>query len=65
MSEIPGRFLRWGLLLFFTIILAILAVSWFISYPDIVTAPVTLTTYNSPASLIAKSGGTIDRKSVV
>jgi multidrug efflux pump subunit AcrA (membrane-fusion protein) len=59
MSEIPGRFLRWGLLLFFTIILAILAVSWFISYPDIVTAPVTLTTYNSPASLIAKSGGTI------
>ncbi len=59
MSEIPGRFLRWGMLLFFAIILAILAVSWFINYPDIVTAPVTLTTYNSPASLIAKSGGTI------
>jgi len=59
MSEIPGRFLKWGLFLFFAIILAILAVSWFISYPDIVTAPVTLTTYNSPASLIARSGGTI------
>jgi multidrug resistance efflux pump len=59
MSEIPGRFLKWGLFLFFAIILAILAVSWFISYPDIVTTPVTLTTYNSPASLIARSGGTI------
>jgi multidrug efflux pump subunit AcrA (membrane-fusion protein) len=59
MSEIPGRFLKWGLFLFFAIVLAILAVSWFISYPDIVTAPVTLTTYNSPASLLARSGGTI------
>jgi multidrug efflux pump subunit AcrA (membrane-fusion protein) len=59
MSEIPGRFLKWGLLLFFSIILTILAVSWYISYPDIVTAPVTLTTYNSPASLIARTGGTI------
>jgi len=61
MSGIPGRFLKWGLFLFFAIILAILAVSWYISYPDIVAAPVTLTTYNSPASLLAKSGGTITR----
>jgi len=49
MSEIPGSFLRWGLLLFFAIILAILGVTWFINYPDVVTAPLTITTYNSPA----------------
>ena len=61
MSEIPGRFLRWGLFLFFAIILAILGVTWFINYPDIVTAPVTITTYNSPAPLVAKSGGKIER----
>ena len=61
MSEIPGRFLRWGLLLFFAIILAILGVTWFINYPDIVTAPVTITTYNSPAPLVAKSGGKIEK----
>jgi len=59
MSEIPGRFLKWGLFLFFSILLAILAISWFISYPDLITVPVKLTTYNSPASLVAKSGGTI------
>jgi HlyD family secretion protein len=61
MSEIPGRFLRWGLFLFFAIILAILGVTWFINYPDIVTAPVTITTYNSPAPLVAKSGGKIEK----
>ncbi len=61
MSEIPGRFLRWGLFLFFAIILAILGVTWFINYTDIVTAPVTITTYNSPAPLVAKSGGKIER----
>ena len=59
MSEIPGSFLRWGLFMFFAIILAIVAVSWFISYPNIVTAPLTITTYNSPASLVARSSGKI------
>jgi multidrug efflux pump subunit AcrA (membrane-fusion protein) len=60
MSGIPGSFLKWGLFLFFAIILAILGVTWFINYPNIVTAPVTITTFNSPASLMAKSGGKIE-----
>lgn len=59
MSEIPGRFIRWGLFLFFGIILALLLVSYFINYPDIITVPVKITTYNSPASLIARSSGKI------
>jgi multidrug efflux pump subunit AcrA (membrane-fusion protein) len=59
MSEIPGSFLRWGLFLFFGIIMAIVAVSYFINYPDIVTAPVTITTYNSPASLVTRASGKI------
>jgi len=61
MSEIPGRFLKWGLFLFFAIIVAILGVTWFINYPDVVTAPVTITTYNTPAPLVAKSGGKIEK----
>jgi len=65
MSGIPGSFLKWGLFLFFAIILAILGVTWFINYPNIVTAPVTITTYNSPASLIAKSNGNISKLFVV
>jgi hypothetical protein len=65
MSGIPGSFLKWGLFLFFAIILAILGVTWFINYPNIVTAPVTITTYNSPASLVAKVNGNISRLFVV
>jgi len=41
--------------------MAILGVTWFINYPDVVTAPVTITTYNSPAPLTAKSGGLIEK----
>lgn len=61
MSEIPGSFLKWGLFLFFAIVMAIVGVSWFINYPDLVTAPVTITTFNSPASLVARAGGKIER----
>lgn len=61
MSEIPGSFLKWGMLLFFGIVIAFLGISWFISSPDIVTAPLTVTTYNPPASLVTKAGGKIDR----
>jgi biotin carboxyl carrier protein len=61
MSEIPGSFLKWGILLFFGIVIAILGISWFISSPDLITAPFTVTTYNPPASLVTKAGGKIDR----
>lgn len=61
MSEIPGSFLKWGLFLFFGILSSILGISWLISSPDIVTAPLTVTTYNPPASLVTKAGGKIDR----
>jgi len=61
MSEIPGSFLKWGLFLFFGIILSILAISWLINSPDIVTAPISLTTYNPPAQMIARSSGTIEQ----
>jgi HlyD family secretion protein len=61
MSEIPGSFIKWGLLLMSGIILAILGISWFISSPDVVTAPITVTTYNPPVSLVARSSGKIER----
>lgn len=59
MSGIPNSFLNWGVLLLFSIVIAMLSISCFISYPDVVTSPVTLTTYNSPASLVARTSGLI------
>jgi len=59
MAGIPGSFLRWGLFLFFALLAAIIAISWFINSATIVSAPVVITTQNPPAPLVAKSGGKI------
>ena len=61
MSGIPGSFLKWGLFIFFAIILILIAGSYFIKNPEIVTVPVVITTQNPPVVLVAKSGGEIDK----
>ncbi|MGB8491199.1 MAG: HlyD family efflux transporter periplasmic adaptor subunit [Bacteroidales bacterium] len=61
MSGIPGGFLRWGSFLFFSIILIILGLSWLFNFPTVVKAPLTITTFNSPAPLTARSGGKIEK----
>jgi len=59
MSEIPGSFLKWGLFVFFGIILILVGGSYFIKNPEFVTVPVIITTQNPPVTLVAKSGGEI------
>lgn len=61
MSEIPGSFLKWGLFVFFGIILILIIGSYFIKNPEIVTVPVVITTQNPPVTLVAKSGGEIKK----
>jgi multidrug efflux pump subunit AcrA (membrane-fusion protein) len=61
MSEIPGSFLKWGLFVFFGIILVLITGSYFIKSPDIVTVPVVITTQNPPVTLVAKTGGEIEK----
>jgi hypothetical protein len=61
MSEIPGSFLKWGLFIFFAIILVLVAGSYFIKNPEVVTVPVIITTQNPPVVLVAKSGGEIKK----
>jgi hypothetical protein len=61
MSEIPGSFLNSGLFLFFAIILILIVGSYFIKNPEIVKVPVVITTQNPPVSLVAKSGGEIEK----
>lgn len=61
MSEIPGSFLKWGLFIFFAIILILIIGSYFIKSPEIVTVPVVITTQNPPVTLVAKTGGEIEK----
>jgi len=60
MGHIPGWLIRWGLGLFFVIILILVTGSFFFHSKDVVDAPVVLTTINPPANLKSKSSGKID-----
>ncbi|MGF1586466.1 MAG: HlyD family secretion protein, partial [Bacteroidales bacterium] len=57
MGAIPGWIVRWGLSVVFLIFAAIILGSYLIKYPQVVSAPLVITTYNTPASLQARAGG--------
>lgn len=61
MTEIPGSFLKWGLFIFFGIIVILITGSYFVKNPEIVTVPVIITTQNPPVILVAKTGGEIEK----
>ena len=61
MQEIIGRMphwlISWGISLIFIVIAILLAGSWYFSYPDVVTATMTLTTQNPPVDVVSPAGG--------
>lgn len=57
----PGWLLRWGTALFFSILLLILGVSWFVKYPDLVAAPMKILPDQLPKSILARSEGRLAR----
>lgn len=60
MSEIPPWILRRGITTLFVIVMALLIGSWFFKYPDTITAEITVTSLDPPASIIARSSGKMD-----
>ncbi len=56
----PGWTLRWGMSVLFVAVALLLGISWFVSYPDIVEAPIVLTTQNPPIRLVAGASAQID-----
>lgn len=59
LTRIPSKLLRYGSVVIFVILLLVLFLSWFVKYPDVVTAPVSITTVQAPEKLIAKGSGKI------
>lgn len=57
LGNIPGWIVRWGLSLVFVIFATVILGSYLISYPEVVTAPLVITTHNTPAALQARVGG--------
>ena len=56
----PRSIVRVGITVIFPVIVGLFVGSWFIKYPDIVSAPVTVTTENLPAGVMAMTTGKID-----
>ena len=56
----PKRIVRWGITVIFLIIALLFTGSFFIKYPEILQAPVTVTTEHLPAGVAARSSGKID-----
>lgn len=59
LTKVPNWMIRWGTVLIFGIILMLFFVSWFIKYPDIVSAEIIITTNIPPEKLVAKTSGKI------
>ncbi|QZE13630.1 HlyD family efflux transporter periplasmic adaptor subunit [Halosquirtibacter laminarini] len=60
LGQIPGWIIRYGLSLIFLIFIGILIGSYLFKYPEVVSARLMLTTYNTPAPLEVKAGGQIE-----
>ena len=56
-SDRPSFLVRWGLSIFLLVLVGIICLSWFIRYPDIVTAKAKLTSLNAPKAIVTKTGG--------
>lgn len=61
MAKIPSWIVRWGVTVIFLILASIIVGSYFIKYPDKVTAHIAITTINPPSDLVAKNNGLISQ----
>jgi HlyD family secretion protein len=59
MGNPPGKILRWGNTIMFSVFLLFLLFAWLIRYPDTIPAPVEITTMNPPVTLVTKISGRI------
>ena len=57
----PNWLMRWGTTLFFSVIALILLVTWFVKYPDLVSAPLQILPSKLPKNIASRSEGRIER----
>lgn len=57
LTSTPKWIFRWGISVIFILIITAITLSYFIRYPDVLTAEITLTTINPPVTLVSKNNG--------
>jgi multidrug resistance efflux pump len=60
LTRVPNWMIRWGTVVITMVLFLLLFSTWFIKYPDIVTAPIVITTNIPPEKLVAKVSGKIE-----
>ena len=60
LGKMPGWTIRWGITVIFFVMVTVGLGSWFIRYPDTVSAQITLTTKIPPAPIIAQTNGRLE-----
>ncbi|MDB4949573.1 MAG: hypothetical protein JWM27_2222, partial [Gemmatimonadetes bacterium] len=61
LTSMPGGLLRWGITAVFGTLAVLLAIAWFIRYPDVVQGKVSLTTLTPPVRVVSRSAGEVAR----
>lgn len=56
-SRAPGGLIQYGTFVFLLVFLIFFTLAWFIQYPDVITADVTITTVPAPVILVSRSEG--------
>lgn len=59
LGYIPHWIIKMGISIIFVIILLLILSSWYFKYPDIISSPISITTENPPALLLARTNGKI------
>jgi len=59
MGNPPGKIVRWGTTVMFSVFVLFIFFAWLIKYPDTIPAPVEITTINPPVTLVTKITGLI------
>ncbi|MFH4965882.1 HlyD family efflux transporter periplasmic adaptor subunit [Gaetbulibacter sp. M235] len=60
LSKVPHWMIRWGNVLFLSLIIMLLVISWFIKYPDVIVSEALITTQIPPQKVFAKTNGKFD-----
>jgi HlyD family secretion protein len=60
MGKPPKKILRWGTTIMLLVFILFVLFAWLIKYPDIIPAPVEITTTNPPVTLVTKITGHIN-----
>lgn len=61
LTRAPSWVVRVGITVVFAIVMLLLLTSWFVKYPDLISAQIVLTDINPPASVMARVGGKIEK----